>query len=66
MCVGACLHGFSHCPSVGETYTYDWQLITHPTDYSGEVERKHSQSLQLSKVSLPLFTHRARGEEVIF
>ncbi|EDL30273.1 expressed sequence AU040320, isoform CRA_a [Mus musculus] len=39
----------------GETYTYDWQLITHPTDYSGEVERKHSQSLQLSKLTPGLY-----------
>ncbi|GAB1288930.1 Dyslexia-associated protein KIAA0319-like protein [Apodemus speciosus] len=42
-------------PEPGETYTYDWQLITHPTDYSGEVERKHSQSLQLSKLTPGLY-----------
>lgn len=42
-------------PESGETYTYDWQLITHPTDYSGEVERKHSQSLQLSKLTPGLY-----------
>ncbi|XP_031234542.1 dyslexia-associated protein KIAA0319-like protein homolog [Mastomys coucha] len=42
-------------PEPGETYTYDWQLITHPTDYGGEVERKHSQSLQLSKLTPGLY-----------
>ncbi|XP_055467181.1 dyslexia-associated protein KIAA0319-like protein homolog isoform X2 [Psammomys obesus] len=39
----------------GETYTYDWQLITHPKDYSGEMERKHSQILQLSKLTPGLY-----------
>ncbi|XP_051027121.1 dyslexia-associated protein KIAA0319-like protein homolog [Acomys russatus] len=42
-------------PEPGETYTYDWQLITHPRDYSGEMERKHSQILQLSKLTPGLY-----------
>ncbi|XP_040612551.1 dyslexia-associated protein KIAA0319-like protein homolog isoform X1 [Mesocricetus auratus] len=42
-------------PEQGETYTYDWQLITHPRDYSGEMERKHSQILQLSKLTPGLY-----------
>ncbi|KAL1776708.1 dyslexia-associated KIAA0319-like isoform X1 [Sigmodon hispidus] len=42
-------------PEQGETYTYDWQLITHPRDYSGEMERKHSQVLQLSKLTPGLY-----------
>lgn len=42
-------------PEEGETYTYDWQLITHPRDYSGEMERKHSQILQLSKLTPGLY-----------
>ena len=53
LCVGVCFHDFCNCPSIGETYTYDWQLITHPKDYSGEMEGKHSQILKLSKVNLP-------------
>lgn len=39
----------------GETYTYDWQLITHPKDYSGEMEGKHSKILKLSKLTPGLY-----------
>ncbi|XP_053432701.1 dyslexia-associated protein KIAA0319-like protein homolog isoform X1 [Nycticebus coucang] len=42
-------------PHEGETYTYDWQLITHPKDYSGEMEGKHSQILKLSKLTPGLY-----------
>jgi len=38
----------------GTTYSYEWELITHPKDYSGEMEGKHSQILKLSKVELLL------------
>uniref|UniRef100_A0A670IQK7 PKD domain-containing protein n=1 Tax=Podarcis muralis TaxID=64176 RepID=A0A670IQK7_PODMU len=36
-------------PPKGTSYSYDWRLITHPTDYSGEMEGQHSQILKLSK-----------------
>lgn len=42
-------------PEEGETYTYNWQLITHPRDYSGVMERKHSQILKLSKLTPGLY-----------
>ncbi|XP_073089721.1 dyslexia-associated protein KIAA0319-like protein homolog isoform X1 [Manis javanica] len=42
-------------PPEGETYTYDWQLITHPKDYSGEMEGKHSHLLKLSKLTPGLY-----------
>ncbi|XP_066431097.1 dyslexia-associated protein KIAA0319-like protein homolog [Eleutherodactylus coqui] len=42
-------------PPEGSMYTYDWRLITHPTDYSGEMEGKHSQSLKLSKLTAGLY-----------
>ncbi|XP_005317853.2 dyslexia-associated protein KIAA0319-like protein homolog isoform X1 [Ictidomys tridecemlineatus] len=42
-------------PQKGETYTYDWQLITHPKDYSGEMEGKHSQIMKLSKLTPGLY-----------
>lgn len=64
LCVGVYFHDFCNCPSIGETYTYDWQLITHPKDYSGEMEGKHSQVLKLSKVNLPPVLCRA-GLEVL-
>lgn len=35
----------------GTDYTFDWRLITHPQDYSGEMEGKHSKTLKLSKVA---------------
>lgn len=31
-------------------------MITHPKDYSGEMEGKHSQTLKLSKVKLLLLS----------
>ncbi|KAM5248294.1 dyslexia-associated protein KIAA0319-like protein homolog [Ctenodactylus gundi] len=45
-------------PQKGETYTYDWQLITHPKDYSGEMEGQHSQFLKLSKLTPGLYEFR--------
>ncbi|XP_069827741.1 dyslexia-associated protein KIAA0319-like protein homolog isoform X2 [Dendropsophus ebraccatus] len=42
-------------PPEGKVYVYDWRLITHPTDYSGEMEGKHSQSLKLSKLTAGLY-----------
>uniref|UniRef100_A0AAA9TDD4 KIAA0319 like n=1 Tax=Bos taurus TaxID=9913 RepID=A0AAA9TDD4_BOVIN len=42
-------------PDAGEAYTYDWQLITHPRDYSGEMEGEHSKILKLSKLTPGLY-----------
>ncbi|XP_054855230.1 dyslexia-associated protein KIAA0319-like protein homolog isoform X2 [Eublepharis macularius] len=42
-------------PPEGNIYSYDWRLITHPTDYSGEMEGKHSQILKLSKLTVGLY-----------
>ncbi|CAH2221972.1 dyslexia-associated KIAA0319 homolog [Pelobates cultripes] len=42
-------------PPEGKVYTYDWRLITHPTDYSGEMEGKYSQLLKLSKLTAGLY-----------
>uniref|UniRef100_A0A452HH31 PKD domain-containing protein n=1 Tax=Gopherus agassizii TaxID=38772 RepID=A0A452HH31_9SAUR len=42
-------------PPTGTSYTYDWGLITHPKDYSGEMEGKHSQTLKLSKLTVGLY-----------
>lgn len=39
----------------GTSYTYDWKLITHPTDYEGEMEGKHSKTLKLSKLTIGLY-----------
>ncbi|NXT10322.1 K319L protein, partial [Prunella fulvescens] len=42
-------------PPPGTTYSYEWELITHPKDYSGEMARKHSQTLTLSKLTVGLY-----------
>ncbi|GAA6233205.1 dyslexia-associated protein KIAA0319-like protein homolog, partial [Lates japonicus] len=42
-------------PPPGETYAFDWRLITHPKDYSGEMEGKHSTTLKLSKLTVGLY-----------
>ncbi|XP_072466176.1 dyslexia-associated protein KIAA0319-like protein homolog isoform X2 [Notamacropus eugenii] len=42
-------------PEEGKTYSYEWKLITHPTNYSGEMEGQHSQVLKLSKLTPGLY-----------
>ncbi|XP_072562174.1 dyslexia-associated protein KIAA0319-like protein isoform X2 [Paramormyrops kingsleyae] len=39
----------------GTDYTFDWRLITHPQDYSGEMEGKHSKTLKLSKLTVGFY-----------
>ncbi|KAF1405349.1 hypothetical protein FQV22_0010720, partial [Spheniscus magellanicus] len=42
-------------PPLRTTYSYEWELITHPKDYGGEMEGKHSQTLKLSKLTVGLY-----------
>ncbi|XP_068189474.1 dyslexia-associated protein KIAA0319-like protein isoform X2 [Antennarius striatus] len=42
-------------PPEGTDYAFDWRLITHPKDYSGEMEGKHSTTLKLSKLTVGLY-----------
>ncbi|XP_070777817.1 dyslexia-associated protein KIAA0319-like protein [Enoplosus armatus] len=42
-------------PPKGINYAFDWRLITHPKDYSGEMEGKHSTTLKLSKLTVGLY-----------
>ncbi|XP_054873762.1 dyslexia-associated protein KIAA0319-like protein isoform X2 [Amphiprion ocellaris] len=42
-------------PPSGTNYAFDWRLITHPKDYSGEMEGKHSKTLKLSKLTVGLY-----------
>ncbi|XP_041868302.1 dyslexia-associated protein KIAA0319-like protein [Melanotaenia boesemani] len=42
-------------PSPGTNYAFDWRLITHPKDYSGEMEGKKSRTLKLSKLTVGLY-----------
>uniref|UniRef100_A0A674C6T1 KIAA0319 like n=1 Tax=Salmo trutta TaxID=8032 RepID=A0A674C6T1_SALTR len=40
---------------LGTDYVFDWLLRTHPKDYSGEMEGKHSKTLKLSKLTVGLY-----------
>uniref|UniRef100_A0A672N2F8 KIAA0319 like n=1 Tax=Sinocyclocheilus grahami TaxID=75366 RepID=A0A672N2F8_SINGR len=40
---------------LGTNYAFDWRLRTHPKDYSGEMEGKHSKTLKLSKLTVGLY-----------
>ncbi|KAL3043575.1 hypothetical protein OYC64_003437 [Pagothenia borchgrevinki] len=42
-------------PKSETTYAFDWRLITHPKDYSGEMEGKQSKTLKLSKLTVGLY-----------
>uniref|UniRef100_A0A3Q3GPP3 KIAA0319-like n=1 Tax=Kryptolebias marmoratus TaxID=37003 RepID=A0A3Q3GPP3_KRYMA len=42
-------------PPPPSSYTFDWRLITHPKDYSGEMEGKKSRTLKLSKLTVGLY-----------
>ncbi|KAG7457974.1 hypothetical protein MATL_G00232870 [Megalops atlanticus] len=42
-------------PPKGSDYAFEWRLITHPHDYSGEMEGKHSKTLKLSKLTVGLY-----------
>ncbi|KAK5854814.1 hypothetical protein PBY51_004973 [Eleginops maclovinus] len=42
-------------PQSETTYAFDWRLITHPKDYSGEMEGKHTKTLKLSMLTVGLY-----------
>uniref|UniRef100_A0A6Q2ZGR4 PKD domain-containing protein n=1 Tax=Esox lucius TaxID=8010 RepID=A0A6Q2ZGR4_ESOLU len=42
-------------PKPGTTYAFDWLLKTHPKDYSGEMEGKHSKTLKLSRLTVGFY-----------
>lgn len=42
-------------PEGTKNYVFDWRLITHPKDYSGEMEGQHSGTLKLSKLTVGLY-----------
>uniref|UniRef100_A0A8C3RAN1 KIAA0319 n=1 Tax=Cyanoderma ruficeps TaxID=181631 RepID=A0A8C3RAN1_9PASS len=45
-------------PPPSTAYTYEWSLISHPADYSGEMEHRHSQTLKLSHLSVGLYAFK--------
>ncbi|XP_028452755.1 dyslexia-associated protein KIAA0319-like protein [Perca flavescens] len=42
-------------PPPETTYAFDWRLITHPKDYSGQMEGQHSMTLKLSQLTVGLY-----------
>ncbi|XP_062986522.1 dyslexia-associated protein KIAA0319 homolog [Elgaria multicarinata webbii] len=45
------LHAFVVAPSLsGTAYRYEWSLISHPEDYDGEMEGKHTATLKVSQL----------------
>ncbi|NWH66779.1 K0319 protein, partial [Geococcyx californianus] len=53
------LNAFVVPPPPTETaYTYEWSLISHPADSGGEMERRHSQTLKLSHLSVGLYAFK--------
>uniref|UniRef100_A0A8C8RL93 KIAA0319 n=1 Tax=Pelusios castaneus TaxID=367368 RepID=A0A8C8RL93_9SAUR len=45
-------------PPTETAYSYDWSLISHPADYEGEMEQKHTRTLKLSQLSVGLYTFK--------
>ncbi|XP_054237634.1 dyslexia-associated protein KIAA0319 homolog isoform X1 [Indicator indicator] len=45
-------------PPTETTYAYEWSLISHPADYGGEMEHRHSQTLKLSHLSVGLYAFK--------
>ncbi|MFT7811138.1 dyslexia-associated protein KIAA0319-like protein homolog isoform X1 [Arapaima gigas] len=42
-------------PPEGSRYDFEWRLKTHPKDYSGVMESKHSKTLKLSKLTVGFY-----------
>ncbi|NXT17919.1 K0319 protein, partial [Syrrhaptes paradoxus] len=45
-------------PLTETAYAYEWSLISHPADYGGEMECRHSQTLKLSHLSVGLYAFK--------
>ncbi|XP_069469725.1 dyslexia-associated protein KIAA0319 homolog isoform X4 [Ambystoma mexicanum] len=45
-------------PAAETSYNYEWNLISHPADYEGEMESKHSRTMKLSQLSAGLYVFK--------
>ncbi|XP_072184984.1 dyslexia-associated protein KIAA0319 homolog isoform X4 [Excalfactoria chinensis] len=45
-------------PPTETSYNYEWRLISHPADYGGEMERRYTQTLKLSHLSVGLYAFK--------
>ncbi|XP_015270210.1 PREDICTED: dyslexia-associated protein KIAA0319 homolog [Gekko japonicus] len=53
------LHAFVVTPSLPEaSYSYEWSLISHPDDYDGEMEGRHTQTVKLSQLPVGVYVFK--------
>ncbi|XP_061050858.1 dyslexia-associated protein KIAA0319 homolog isoform X1 [Eubalaena glacialis] len=45
-------------PPAETTYNYEWSLISHPEDYQGEIKQRHTQTLNVSQLSVGLYAFK--------
>ncbi|XP_077209125.1 dyslexia-associated protein KIAA0319 homolog isoform X2 [Paroedura picta] len=53
------LHALVVTPSLPEaSYSYEWSLISHPDDYDGEMEGRHTPTVKLSQLPVGVYVFR--------
>ncbi|XP_065740701.1 dyslexia-associated protein KIAA0319 homolog isoform X2 [Phocoena phocoena] len=45
-------------PRTETTYNYEWSLISHPEYYQGEIKQRHTQTLNVSQLSVGLYAFK--------
>ncbi|XP_014644200.1 PREDICTED: dyslexia-associated protein KIAA0319 homolog [Ceratotherium simum simum] len=45
-------------PPAETTYNYEWSLISHPVDYQDEIKQRHTQTLNLSQLSVGFYAFK--------
>ncbi|XP_024607743.1 dyslexia-associated protein KIAA0319 homolog isoform X4 [Neophocaena asiaeorientalis asiaeorientalis] len=45
-------------PPAETTYNYEWSLISHPEYYQGEIKQRHTQTLNVSQLSVGLYAFK--------
>ncbi|XP_060100114.1 dyslexia-associated protein KIAA0319 homolog isoform X2 [Heteronotia binoei] len=53
------LHASVVTPSLPEaSYSYEWSLISHPDDYDGEMEGRHTQTVKISQLPVGVYVFK--------
>ncbi|XP_059877550.1 dyslexia-associated protein KIAA0319 homolog isoform X2 [Delphinus delphis] len=45
-------------PRTETTYNYEWSLISHPEYYQGEIKQRHTQTLNVSQLSVGIYSFK--------
>nr|XP_059877551.1 dyslexia-associated protein KIAA0319 homolog isoform X3 [Delphinus delphis] len=45
-------------PPAETTYNYEWSLISHPEYYQGEIKQRHTQTLNVSQLSVGIYSFK--------